>query len=245
MIVVKSPDEIETMRQGGRILATVLGKLREAVSPGMRTREFDEIVEGELKHWGARASFKGYRGFPANLCVSVNDEVVHGLPGDRRIEEGDIVSFDVGVLFGGLHTDAAVTVKVGEVDEEKERLLAVTEASLKVGIAQARCGAHVGDISAAIEDYVESHGFAAVREYTGHGVGRELHEEPQVPNIVFSRGPALRKGMTLAIEPMVNAGDWRTLVDDNNWTVRTADGRPSAHFEHTIVITDGQAEVLT
>jgi methionyl aminopeptidase len=245
MIVVKSPDEIETMRQGGRILATVLSKLREAVSPGMRTREFDEIVEEELKRWGARASFKGYRGFPANLCVSVNDEVVHGVPGDRRIEEGDIVSFDVGVLFGGLHTDAAVTVKVGEVDEEKERLLAVTEASLKVGIAQARCGAHVGDISAAIEDYVESHGFAAVREYTGHGVGRELHEEPQVPNIVFSRGPALRKGMTLAIEPMVNAGDWRTLVDDNNWTVHTADGRPSAHFEHTIVITDGQAEVLT
>lgn len=245
MIVVKAPDEIETMRQGGRILATVLSKLREAVRPGMRTREFDEIVEEELKRWGARASFKGYRGFPANLCVSVNDEVVHGLPGDRRIEEGDIVSFDVGVLFGGLHTDAAVTVKVGEVDEEKERLLAVTEASLEAGIAQARCGAHVGDISAAIEDYVESHGFAAVREYTGHGVGRELHEEPQVPNIVFSRGPALRKGMTLAIEPMVNAGDWRTLVDDNNWTVRTADGRPSAHFEHTIVITDGQAEVLT
>lgn len=244
MIVVKSPDEIATMRQGGKILIGIFEKLRTAAKPGVETRHFDQLVEEEVRRQGAAASFKGYHGFPASLCVSINDEIVHGIPGRRRVDAGDIVSFDVGVLYQGYHTDAAITVKIGEVEGEPERLVAVTEESLRAGIAEAREGAHIGDISRAIEDYVESRGFSVVREYTGHGVGRELHEEPQVPNVVFSRGPKLRKGMTLALEPMVNAGDWRTKVADNNWTVMTADGSLSAHFEHTVAITDGEAEVL-
>lgn len=244
MIIVKSPDEITTMRQGGKILIGIFGKLRTAATPGVETCHFDQLVEEEVRRQGATASFKGYHGFPASLCVSINDEIVHGIPGTRRVDAGDIVSFDVGVLYRGYHTDAAITVKIGDVEDEPERLVAVTEESLRAGIAEARVGAHIGDISRAIQDYVESRGFSVVREYTGHGVGRELHEEPQVPNVVFSRGPKLRKGMTLALEPMVNVGDWRTKVADNNWTVMTADGSLSAHFEHTIAITDGEAEVL-
>lgn len=244
MIIVKSPDEIATMRQGGKILIGIFEKLRTAAKPGVETCQFDELVGEEVRRHGAAASFKGYHGFPANVCVSINDEIVHGIPSRRRVEAGDIVSFDVGVLYQGYHTDAAITVKISEVDGERERLMAVTEKSLRAGIARARAGAHIGDVSTTIQDYVESRGFSVVREYTGHGVGRDLHEEPQVPNVAFSRGPKLRQGMTLALEPMVNVGDWRTRVADNNWTVMTADGSVSAHFEHTIAITDGEAEIL-
>lgn len=233
------------MRQSGKILAAILDQLKSAVRPGIKTRQLDNIMAEESRRRGVRPSFKNYQGFPASLCVSVNDEIVHGIPGERELREGDIVSLDAGVIFKGFHSDSAITVGVGKISEQAKELMAVTEGSLKAGIAQAVNGAHVGDISAAIQDYVESRGFSVVREYTGHGVGRELHEDPQVPNFAFGRSPLLRKGMTLAIEPMVNVGDWRTKLAANRWTVLTADGSLSAHFEHTVAITEGAAEILT
>lgn len=244
MVIIKSNEEIVIMRKCGKILAAILDKLRAEVRPGIKTGQLDIIMAEESKKRGVMPSFKNYRGFPANLCVSVNDEVVHGIPGERILEEGDIVSLDVGVKLNGFHTDAAITVGVGRISKEAEELIAVTEGSLKSGIAQATSGAWVGDISSAIQHYVESKGFSVVREYTGHGIGRDLHEEPQIPNFVVGKGLLLRKGMTLAIEPMVNAGDWRTKLATNGWTVLTADGSLSAHFEHTIAITDNEAEIL-
>lgn len=232
------------MRKCGKMLAAILEKLRLEVRPGIKTSQLDMIMAEESRKRGVIPSFKGYRGFPANLCVSVNDEIVHGIPGERMLHEGDIVSLDVGAKLEGFHTDAAITIGVGQISKEAENLIAVTEASLRAGIARARQGARVEDISSAIQKYVESRGFSVVREYTGHGVGRDLHEEPQIPNFVASKGPLLRKGMTLAIEPMVNAGDWRTRLAANGWTVLTADGSLSAHFEHTIAITDNEPEIL-
>lgn len=245
MVIIKSSEEIAIMRQCGGILAAILDKLRIQVKPGIRTEQLDIIMAEESKRRGVKPSFKNYHGFPSNLCVSVNDEIVHGIPGKRVLEDGDIVSLDAGVIYRGFHTDSAITVGVGEIKPENRELIEVTESSLKAGIAQANCGAHVGDISAAIQDYIESRGFSVVREYTGHGVGRSLHEEPQVPNFTFKKGRLLRKGMTLAIEPMVNAGDWHTRLAPNRWTVLTTDGGFSAHFEHTIAITDDKAEILT
>jgi methionyl aminopeptidase len=244
MVVIKSDEEIAIMRKCGRILAAILDRLRAEVRPGIKTAELDMIMAEESKKSGVTPSFKNYRGFPANLCASVNDEIVHGIPGERALQEGDIVSLDVGARLNGFHTDAAVTVGVGRISREAADLIAITEGSLKSGIAQAVSGAWVGDISSAIQSYVESKGFSVVREYTGHGVGRDLHEEPQIPNFAFGKGSLLRKGMTLAIEPMVNAGDWRTKVGPNRWTVFTADGSLSAHFEHTIAITDDEPEIL-
>jgi len=244
MVVIKSDDEIATMRKCGRILSAILDRLRTEVRPGITTAELDMIMAEESKKRGVTPSFRNYRGFPANLCVSVNDEIVHGIPGERTLEEGDIVSLDVGAMLNGFHTDAAITVGAGRISRESEDLVAVTETSLEFGIAQAKSGAWVGDISSAIQVYVESKGFSVVREYTGHGVGRDLHEEPQIPNFLFGKGSLLRKGMTLAIEPMVNAGDWHTKLAANQWTVLTIDGSLSAHFEHTIVITDSRAEIL-
>lgn len=244
MVVIKSDEEIAIMRKCGRILAAILDRLRAEVRPGMNTAQLDIIMAEESKKRGVMPSFKNYRGFPANLCVSVNDEIVHGIPGERVLEEGDIVSLDVGAKLGGFHTDAAITVGVGRISKEAEHLVAVTEGSLESGIAQAINGAWVGDISSAIQGYVESKGFSVVREYTGHGVGRDLHEEPQIPNFAFGKGSLLRKGMTLAIEPMVNVGDWHTRLGANQWTVLTADGSLSAHFEHTIAITDNEAEIV-
>ena len=244
MVIIKSDEEIVIMRKCGKILAAVLDKLRAEVIPGIKTGQLDIMMAEESRKRGVIPSFKNYRGFPANLCVSVNDEIVHGIPGERILQEGDIVSLDVGAKLNGFHTDAAVTVGVGRISREAEDLIAVTEGSLKSGIAQAISGAWVEDISAAIQHYVESKGFSVVREYTGHGVGRDLHEEPQIPNFVIGKDLLLRKGMTLAIEPMVNAGDWHTKLAANQWTVLTADGSLSAHFEHTIAITDNEAEVL-
>jgi methionyl aminopeptidase len=244
MVIVKSDEEIAIMRKCGKILAAILDKLRAEVRPGIKTSQLDIIMAEESEKRGVMPSFKNYRGFPANLCVSVNDEIVHGIPSERILQEGDIVSLDVGAKLNGFHTDAAITLGVGRVSKEAEDLIAVTEGSLKSGIAQAISGAWIGDISSAIQDYVESRGFSVVREYTGHGVGRELHEEPQIPNFVAGKGLLLRKGMTLAIEPMVNAGDWHTKLAANQWTVLTADGSLSAHFEHTIAITDNEAEIL-
>jgi methionyl aminopeptidase len=244
MVIIKSDEEIVIMRKCGKILAAILDKLRTEIRPGIKTGQLDIIVAKESEKRGVIPSFKKYRGFPANLCVSVNDEIVHGIPGERVLQEGDIVSLDVGAKLNGFHTDAAITIGVGQISKEAENLIAVTEGSLRVGIAQAKNGARVDDISSAIQEYVESRGFSVVREYTGHGVGRDLHEEPQIPNFVVGKGPSLRKGMTLAIEPMVNAGDWRTKLAANGWTVLTADGSLSAHFEHTIAISDNEAEVL-
>jgi methionyl aminopeptidase len=244
VVIIKSDGEIATMRKCGRILAAILDKLRGETRPGIRTAQLDSIVAEESAKRGVIPSFKDYRGFPANLCVSVNNEIVHGIPGERILEEGDIVSLDVGAKLDGFHTDAAITVGLGRISKKAEELIAVTEGSLESSIARAKSGASTGDISAAVQHYVESRGFSVVREYTGHGVGRELHEEPQIPNFVFGKGLLLRKGMTLAIEPMVNAGDWHTRTGPDQWTVLTADGSLSAHFEHTIAITDDEAEIL-
>ena len=244
MAIIKSTEEIIIMRKCGKILAAILDKLRMEIRPGIKTSQLDVIMAEESERRGVIPSFKGYRGFPANLCVSVNDEIVHGIPGERILQEGDIVSLDAGAKLNGFHTDATITIGVGQISKEAEELISVTEGSLKSGIAQAISGAWVGDISFAIQYYVESKGFSVVREYTGHGVGRNLHEEPQIPNFVVGKGPLLRKGMTLAIEPMVTAGDWHTKLAPNQWTVLTADGSLSAHFEHTVAITDNEAEIL-
>jgi len=244
MVIIKSDEEIGTMRECGKVLAAILDKLRAEIRPGIKTAQLDMIMAEETEKREVIPSFKNYRGFPANLCVSVNDEIVHGIPGERILQEGDIVSLDAGVKLDGFHTDAAITLGVGRISKEAEDLIAVTEGSLKQGIAQAVDGARVDDISSAIQHYVESKGFSVVREYTGHGVGRDLHEEPAIPNFSVGKGLLLRKGMTLAIEPMVNAGDWQTKVAANQWTVLTSDGSLSAHFEHTIAITDNDAEIL-
>jgi methionyl aminopeptidase len=245
-IIIKSEREIDIMRQAGRIVATVLDILSRQVRPGMKTKELDVIAAGEVERLGAKPSFKGYRGFPANLCVSVNDEVVHGIPGERILCQGDIVSLDLGAVFKGFQGDAAVTVGVGEIDSKARELMETTEGALKAGIDAAHPGARLGDISVAIQNYAESRGYSVVREYTGHGIGRDMHEEPQIPNFGLpGTGPLLERGMTLALEPMVNTGGWRTRVGDDHWTVLTADGSLSAHFEHTIAITGGGAEVLT
>jgi len=251
-IELKSEKEIAMMRQAGKIVADVLELLAEQIRPGMKTKDMDMIAMKELKKMGAESSFKGYHGYPATVCVSVNDEIVHGIPGDRVVKEGDIVSLDFGAIFQGYHGDAAITVPVGEITPEARRLIETTRDTLKVGIAAARPGAKLGDISAAIQNFAESRGYSLVREYTGHGIGRKMHEDPQIPNTTHApyglqpgTGPVLKKGMTLALEPMLNAGGWQTRVAEDQWTVLTADGSLSAHFEHTIAVDDNEPEVLT
>jgi len=246
MTVIKSPQEVAIMRQAGKIVAKTLQRLTEEIRPGIKTSHLDSVAASELKRYGAKASFKGYRGFPAYLCVSVNDEIVHGIPGERELNSGDIVSLDFGAIVNGFHGDGAITVGVGRISSKAQELVDVTEAALMVGIKEAHNGAHLGDVSAAIQNYVEASGFSVVREYSGHGVGRDLHEDPLVPNFgPPGEGPVLRKGMTLAVEPMVTTGDWRTRLAGNRWTVLTVDGSLAAHFEHTIAISEDEAEVLT
>ena len=245
-IIIKSAHEIAIMREAGRIVAAVIEALTREVRPGITTAGLDDIAVREFKRRGAIASFKGYRGFPASICTSVNEEVVHGIPGKRVLNEGDIISLDVGAMLNGFHADAAVTLAVGTISPEARKLIETTSDSLKAGIAAAKSGVRLGDVSVAIQSYAESRGFSVVREYVGHGIGRDLHEDPQVPNFgVAGEGPLLKRGMTMALEPMLNAGIWRTRVTDNKWTVVTADGKLSAHFEHTIAITDGMPEILT
>jgi methionyl aminopeptidase len=245
-IIIKSEEEIATIREAGRIVAQVLQILAEALEPGLVRKELDRIVRREFAARGAKPTFLGYQGYPASVCVSVNDEIVHGIPDDRVLREGDIVSLDLGATHEGFVGDAAVTVGIGRLDAEGERLLRVTERALQKGIAAARAGVPLGAVSHAIQMEAEGEGYSVVREYVGHGIGRQMHEEPQVPNFgPPDRGPILRKGMVLALEPMVNAGDWRTKRHDDNWTVSTLDGKRSAHFEHTIAITDGEAQILT
>jgi len=245
-ILIKSGREIATMRQAGRIVASVLEVLKKELRVGMKTKELDSIAAGELEKMGAKPSFKGYRGFPANLCVSINDEIVHGIPGERIINDGDIVSLDLGAIYDSFQGDAAISVIMGNGSPQARKLVEVTEGALEAGIAAARRGAMLGDISVAIQHYAESRGYSVVREYTGHGIGRQMHEKPQIPNFGRSgEGPELKKGMTLALEPMVNIGGWSTRIGSDGWLVLTADGSLSAHFEHTIAITDGKPEVLT
>ena len=245
-ITIKSPQEMDAMRRAGGIVGATLSVLREAVRPGLRTRELDAVANREIRRLGGKPAFKGYRGFPATICTSVNEEIVHGIPGDKVLKEGDLVKMDVGAVVDGFIGDAAITVGVGRISDDARDLIEVTRLSLEEGIKAARGGARVGDIGAAIESFAEARGYGVVREYVGHGIGRFLHEEPQIPNYgPAGRGPLLRPGMTIAIEPMVNVGGWRTRLLEDQWTVVTADGNLSAHFEHTIAITDGEPEILT
>ena len=234
------------MRQAGRAVAEVLDMLRQELRSGLMLKKLDDIVRREFAKRKVVPTFLGYQGYPARACVSLNDEVVHGIPDRRILQEGDIVSIDLGATYKGFVGDAAISVGVGKVSPEAERLVQVTEEALWQGIKAAKAGGRLGQISAAIQTHAEGNGFSVVREYVGHGVGRSMHEEPQVPNFgPPDRGPLLQKGMTLALEPMVTTGNWQTKKDSDGWTVRTADGSLAAHFEHTIVITEGEAEVLT
>lgn len=234
------------MRAAGEILTAALNRLEEALSPGITTAELDRIAEDVITSAGASASFKGYRGFPASICTSPNEVIVHGIPDGRRLDDGDIVSIDVGVFYRGFHADSAWTFPVGTVTEEIADLLKVTEESLHAAIGQCRPGNRLGDVGQAVQEVAEAAGYSIVREYVGHGVGRALHEEPQVPNYgPPGRREVLSAGMTLAIEPMVNLGGPETKVLEDGWTVVTADGRPSAHFEHTVAITPEGSQVLT
>lgn len=245
-IITKSEREIALMRQAGKIVASVLELLKTQVRAGMKTKELDNIAEQEVKKLGGIPSFKNYRGYPASLCVSINDEIVHGIPGQRVLKEGDIVSIDFGAIYGGFQGDAAITVGIGKISSAGKKLIETTEEALDKGIKAAKAGKRLGDISHAIQQHAESRGFSVVREYTGHGIGRDMHEDPLIPNYgTPGTGPLLKKGMTLALEPMLNIGGWQTKVDKDDWTVRTLDGSLSAHFEHTIAITDNVAEVLT
>jgi methionyl aminopeptidase len=246
MIILKSDREIEYLRDAGQIVAKTFGEVRKAIRPGITTLELDRIAEEYIKGCGAIPAFKGYNGFAGNICASVNEEVVHGIPGLRKLKNGDNVSIDIGAVINGYNGDAAITVPVGEIDAEVQQLLDVTEQSLYKGIEQAVLGNRLGDISHAVQKHSESYGYGVVRDFVGHGIGRNMHEDPQIPNYgIPGRGPRLKTGMTLAIEPMINMGTYEVRTLDDGWTVVTADGKRSAHFEHTIVITPDGPEILT
>jgi methionyl aminopeptidase len=253
LIIYKSPNEVDKMRAAGRIVAGTIERVLAAVAPGVTTGRLDEVAEAFIIERGATPSFKGYRGgghipFPASICTSLNDEIVHGIPTKRRVlVDGDLLSLDFGAIWEGFHADSAVTVFVGEPPSaEAEKLVRITEEALEAGISQIRPGGRLSDIGAAVQQVAEGAGFSVVREYVGHGIGRALHEEPQIPNYGEpGRGPQLRPGLVVAVEPMVNAGSWETSVLPDDWTVVTADGSLSAHFEHTIAITEDGHEVLT
>ena len=246
MITLKSGHDIEMMRRAGKITAAARALARDMVKPGVTTQQIDEAVYQFITSQGATPSFLNYGGFPASACISVNDEVIHGIPGNRVLREGDIVSVDVGAYIGGFHGDCAATFACGEISPEAQRLIDVTRESFFRGIACAREGKRLFDISAAVQEYVEANGFTVVREFVGHGIGRQLHESPEVPNYgTAGRGPRLLRGMTLAIEPMVNAGAASIRQLNDGWTVKTLDGKLSAHYENTVLITDGEPEILT
>jgi methionyl aminopeptidase len=246
MIVLKSKDEVSKMAEASRIVALALEELEKQIRPGMTTQDLDRIAEEVIRKEGGIPAFKGYREFPATLCVSINDEVVHGIPSDRKLEEGDIVGLDLGAVVDGYYGDSAITLGVGRVSEVAEKLIRVTEEALAEGIEMVRTENRISDIGHAVQKHVEAAGFSVVRDYVGHGIGRALHEDPQVPNFGSpGSGPRIREGMVLAIEPMVNAGGYQTRVLDDRWTVVTKDGSLSAHFEHTIAATDNGPVVLT
>lgn len=246
MIIIKSERDLEAMRPACTMAATVLNDVAAFIQPGITTRDVDEFAASRIKHFGAKSAFLGYRKYPCQICISVNEQVVHGLAGDRILRFGDIVSLDVGVIYTGFVGDTAKTVAVGGCDVLAQKLMDVTEKSLYAGIACALPGSRVADISRAVQDCVESNGFNVVREFVGHGVGRSMHEEPQVPNFVDGKSsPRLWPGMTVAIEPMVNAGSAAVKILKDGWTVVTQDGSLSAHFEHTVLITESEPEILT
>ncbi|MED4061378.1 type I methionyl aminopeptidase [Priestia megaterium] len=246
MIICKTPEEIEVMREAGRIVALTHQELKKHIAPGITTIELDAIAENFIRQHDAIPSFKGYNGFRGSVCASVNEELVHGIPGERKLNEGDIISLDIGAKFGGYHGDSAWTYGVGKISLENQELLDVTEQSLYTGLAEAKPGERLSNISHAIQQYAESRNFSIVREYVGHGVGKDLHEDPQVPHYgPPNKGPRLRPGMVLAVEPMVNAGMRYVKTLPDNWTVVTVDGKMCAHFEHTIAITETGYEILT
>ena len=246
MIIIKSPKEIELMADAGKIVAEVHELLREKISPGITTIELDEIAERHIRKYNAEPSFKGYGGFPCTICASVNEQVVHGIPSNRVLMEGDIISLDIGAYYKGYHGDAAKTHGVGKITQEDEKLIEVTRQSFYEGLKFARLGYRLSDISHAVQAHVEMNGFSVVRDFVGHGVGANLHEDPQIPHYgPPGKGVRLQEGMVLAVEPMVNAGSYRVKVLDDGWTAVTVDGKKSAHYEHTLVITKDEPMLLT
>ncbi|GAC1658960.1 MAG: type I methionyl aminopeptidase [Candidatus Elarobacter sp.] len=246
MISIKSSREIEIMRRGGKITSKTLAVLMAAAKPGITTGELNRLADESIRSMGGIPTFIGYHGYPSAICASVNDEVVHGMPGDRVLEDGDLLSIDIGTTFEGYVSDSAVTIAIGNVSESATRLMRVTQECLMLGIAQMQPGNHLGDIGHAVQQHAESHGYGVVRALVGHGVGRKMHEDPQVPNYgTPGQGPVLRKGLVLAIEPMITEGSWEVETLDDGWTVVTEDGKLAAHFEHTIAITDQGPKILT
>lgn len=246
MIICKTPREIEIMREAGRIVALTHQELKQHITPGITTKELDQIAEKTIQKYGATPSFKGYNGFPGSICASVNEELVHGIPGKRKLKEGDIISIDIGAKYNGYHGDSAWTYPVGNISESVQKLLDVTEKSLYLGLEQVKPGERLSNISHAVQTHAEENGFSIVREYVGHGIGQDLHEDPQIPHYGSpNRGPRLKPGMVICVEPMVNQGRRyvKTLSDD--WTVVTVDGKWCAHFEHTIALTEAGYEILT
>ena len=246
MIILKSEKEINYLRDAGKLVAKTLEEVEKAIEPEITTLKLDQIAEDYIKKNGAIPAFKGYHGFPGNICASVNEEVVHGIPGLKKLKSGDNVSVDIGVIINGFYGDAALTFPVGEIDDDMKNLLKVTEESLYIGIEQAKAGNYLGDISSSIQNHAEKHGYGVVRDFVGHGIGRNMHEDPQIPNFGQpGHGPRLKSGMTLAIEPMLNMGTHKVKTLKDDWTVVTVDNKPSAHFEHTIVINEDGPEILT
>ncbi|MFH1640447.1 MAG: type I methionyl aminopeptidase [Candidatus Omnitrophota bacterium] len=246
MIPIKSEKDLDMLRKSGKVLAKVMRRLQELIKVNITTGEIDRLAERFILEEGATSAFKGYRGFPANICTSVNEEIVHGIPDSRIIKEGDLLSLDLGISYKGYFSDLAVTLAVGKIEPGVQKLVEVTKTALSIGINQARCDNHLSDISSAIQEHVEKNGFSVVRQFVGHGIGLSLHEEPEIPNFGQPhRGAVLKNGMVLAIEPMVNMGSWEAEVLNNGWTAVTRDRMPSAHFEHTIAITASGPEILT
>lgn len=246
MIPLKSEKDLEMLKTAGRILAKIMQDLQKFVHTGVSTKEIDQFAEGLVLRENTLPAFKGYKAFPATVCTSINEEIVHGLPGARVLKEGDIISLDLGINYQGYFSDACITTAVGQINSRLKKLIAVTRHALFLGIRQAKIDNHLFDISYAIQNYVEQNGFSVVRQFVGHGIGKDLHEEPEIPN--FGRphqGPLLKKGMVLAIEPMVNMGTWESRILDNGWTAVTRDSSPSAHFEHTVAVTENGPEILT
>lgn len=246
MIILKSPEEVGKIAESCRVVADTIEAVKLMIRPGVTTQEVEGFADARIRELGGEPAFKGYRGYPASICTSVNDEVIHGVPSKRHLLEGDILSIDLGVYKDGFYGDGAVTVPVGQIEPTLQTLLKVAEESLYLGIRSAVAGNRVSDISYTVQRHVESNGFSVVKAFVGHGIGRELHEDPQIPNFgPPGRGPRLVEGMTIAIEPMVNLGGYEILVLDDGWTAVTADGKPSAHFEHTVLVTSGEPRILT
>ncbi len=246
MIIIKSPREIKALRKSAQIVAQICERVKKEIKPGIKTKKLDEIANELIKRYNAQPAFLGYKGFPATICSSVNEEVVHGIPGERKLISGDIISIDIGVIFDGYYGDMAITVSVDEVGEDVQKLLSVTEEAVYKGASKAKPSYHLGDISHAIQVFVEQNGFSVVRDFVGHGIGRQMHEEPQIPNFGQpGQGHCLTEGMVFALEPMVNMGGWQVKILSDGWTVITADKKLSCHFEHMVAITENGPDILT